>query len=99
MPPIGPSTSAFTPDRSPPHALPQSAKRCSTCRVHRHDGYDESISMYEQPAFKRARQYISVTGKHIYLTFPFTKDEDFPNVWEEYLLIRRRQLDELYFRN
>ncbi|WP_223488156.1 hypothetical protein [Pseudomonas sp. A-RE-19] len=66
---------------------------------HRHDGYDESISMYEQPAFKRAREYISVTGKHIYLTFPFTKDEDFPKVWEEYLLIRRRQLDEIYFRN
>ncbi len=40
-----------------------------------------------------------MTGKHIYLTFPFTKDEDFPKVWEEYLLIRRRQLDELYFRN
>ena len=55
--------------------------------------------MYEQPAFKRAREYISVTGKHIYLTFPFTKDEDFPKVWEEYLLIRRRQLDEIYFRN
>jgi hypothetical protein len=66
---------------------------------HSHDRYDESISIYEQPAFKRARQYISVTGKYIYLTFPFTKDEDFPKVWDEYLLIRRRQLDELYFRN
>lgn len=66
---------------------------------HSHDGYDESISMFEQPAFKRAREYISVTGKYIYLTFPLTKDEDFPKVWEEYLRIRRRQLDELYFRN
>ncbi|WP_259740209.1 hypothetical protein [Pseudomonas brassicacearum] len=66
---------------------------------HHHDGYDESISMYEQPAFKRTREYISVTGMYIYLTFPFTKDEDFPKIWEEYLQIRRRQLDELYFRN
>jgi hypothetical protein len=66
---------------------------------HYHDAYDESVAAYEQPAFKRARQYISVVGKYIYLTFPLTKDEDFPKVWEEYLSIRRRQLDELYFRN
>ncbi|VVQ05584.1 hypothetical protein [Pseudomonas fluorescens] len=66
---------------------------------HYHDTYDESVAAYEQPAFKRTRQYISVVGKYIYLTFPLTKDEDFPKVWEEYLSIRRRQLDELYFRN
>ncbi|MFJ2710774.1 hypothetical protein ACIOZM_07755 [Pseudomonas sp. NPDC087346] len=66
---------------------------------HYHEVYDESIALYEQPAFKRVRQYISVIGKHIYLTFPFTKDEDFPKVWNEYVSIRRRQLDELYFRN
>ncbi|PMW93491.1 hypothetical protein C1X59_29745 [Pseudomonas sp. FW215-R2] len=65
----------------------------------RHDGYDETVSVHEQPAFKRTRQYLSVSGKHIYLTFPFTRDEDFPTVWEEYLSIRRRQIDELYFRN
>ncbi|MDH2077048.1 hypothetical protein [Pseudomonas atacamensis] len=64
---------------------------------HHHDAYDESLSLYEQPAFKRARQYVSVVGKHIYLTFPLTRDEDFPNLWEEYLAIRKRQLDELYF--
>ena len=66
---------------------------------HYHHAYDESISHYEQPAFKRERQYISVVGMHIYLTFPLTRDEDFPKVWDEYLSIRRRQLDELYFRN
>ena len=38
-------------------------------------------------------------GKYIYLTLPLTKDEDFPKVWDEYLSIRRRQLDELCFRN
>lgn len=64
---------------------------------HHHDAYDETLALYEQPAFKRARQYISVVGKHIYLTFPLTRDEDFPNLWEEYLAIRKRQLDELYF--
>ncbi|MHA3736981.1 hypothetical protein ACXR0M_15120 [Pseudomonas sp. Eth.TT006] len=66
---------------------------------HHHDAYDESVAVYEQPAFKRARQYISVIGRHIYLTFPLTKDEDFPKIWEEYLSLRKRQLDELYFRN
>ncbi|MBP5948381.1 MULTISPECIES: hypothetical protein [Pseudomonas] len=66
---------------------------------HHHDAYDESVALFEQPAFKRARQYISVVGRYIYLTFPLTRDEDFPKVWDEYLSIRRRQLDELYFRN
>lgn len=66
---------------------------------HHHDGYDESVSVTEQPTFKRARQYIQVTGRFIYLTFPLTREQDFPKVWEEYLAIRRRQLDELYFRN
>ena len=66
---------------------------------HHHDAYDEGISLYEQPAFKRARQYIQVVGKFIYLTFPLTKVQDFPAVWNEYISIRRRQLDELYFRN
>ncbi|MFK3788716.1 hypothetical protein ACI2KO_00460 [Pseudomonas piscis] len=66
---------------------------------HHHPGYDESVSVCEQPTFKRERQYIRVIGKFIYLTFPLTRDEDFPKVWEEYLAIRRRQLDELYFRN
>lgn len=66
---------------------------------HYHAGYDESVAVTEQPTFKRARQYIQVTGKFIYLTFPFNREEDFPAVWEEYLSIRRRQLDELYFRN
>ena len=61
--------------------------------------YDEYISLLEQPAYKRVREYISVIGRTVYLTFPFTRDEDFPKVWEEYLVIRRRQLDELYFRN
>lgn len=67
--------------------------------AHHHEGYDEHLSLYEQPAFKRAREYIRLTDRLIYLTFPLTKDQDFPQVWEQYLLIRRRQLDELYFRN
>ena len=58
--------------------------------------YDEYISLLEQPAYKRVREYISVIGRTVYLTFPFTRDEDFPKVWEEYLVIRRRQLDELF---
>ncbi|MGC5703356.1 hypothetical protein J4P02_24465 [Pseudomonas sp. NFXW11] len=66
---------------------------------HYHHAYDESVSLNEQPAYKRVRQYIQVIGRFIYLTFPFTRDEDFPKVWAEYLAIRRRQLDELYFRN
>ncbi|NBF07858.1 hypothetical protein [Pseudomonas sp. Fl4BN1] len=66
---------------------------------HHHEGYDESVSLFEQPAFKRVREYIRVTGRFIYLTFPLTPDEDFPGVWEEYQQIRRRQLDELYFSN
>ncbi|KTC36398.1 hypothetical protein AO265_39755 [Pseudomonas sp. ABAC61] len=60
---------------------------------------EKSISLSEQPAYKRVREYIRVIGWFIYLTFPLTRDEDFPKVWEEYLVIRRRQLDELYFRN
>lgn len=67
--------------------------------AHHHDAYDEHLALYEQPAFKRAREYIRVTDRLIYLTFPLTKDQDFPEVWAQYLLIRRRQLDELYFRN
>ncbi|MDS9874243.1 hypothetical protein RMI40_05220 [Pseudomonas protegens] len=66
---------------------------------HYHYAYDEYISLLEQPAYKRVREYISVSGRTYYLTFPLTRDEDFPKVWEEYLVIRRRQLDELYFRN
>lgn len=30
---------------------------------HYHERYDESVSVTEQPTFKRARQYIQVTGK------------------------------------
>ncbi|UCZ85857.1 hypothetical protein LGQ10_06000 [Pseudomonas sp. L5B5] len=70
-----------------------------TTIYHYHYAYDESISLSEQPAYKRVREYIRVIGWFIYLTFPLTRDEDFPKVWEEYLVIRRRQLDELYFRN
>ena len=66
---------------------------------HYHDGYDESIALTEQPAFQRARQYIQVKGRFVYLTFPFIREAEFPKVWEQYVAIRRRQLDELYFRN
>lgn len=66
---------------------------------HYHDVYDESIALTEQPAFQRARQYIQVKGRFVYLTFPFIREAEFPKVWEQYVAIRRRQLDELYFRN
>lgn len=66
---------------------------------HYHERYDESIALHEQPAFKRARQYIQVKGRFVYLTFPLTREQDFPDVWAQYVAIRRRQLDELYFCN
>ncbi len=66
--------------------------------ISHHQG-EKYISAYEQPAFKRTQEYVTISGKLIYITFPFCKDEDFPRVWADYLEVRRRQLDELYFRD
>lgn len=65
--------------------------------ISHHNG-DKYLSAFEQPAFKRTQEYVTIAGKLIYLTFPFCTDEDFPRVWAEYLEIRKRQLDETYFR-
>jgi len=56
-------------------------------------------SVYEQPAFKRALVYKRDRQAYLSNLPILPKDEEFPKVWEEYLLIRRRRLDELYFRN
>jgi hypothetical protein len=64
--------------------------------IHHHQG-EKYISAFEQPAFKRAQEYVTIAGKLMYVTFPFCSDEDFPRIWEDYLHVRRRQLNELYF--
>lgn len=75
--------------------------RCSFAphRVHIRQHQDEKyISVYEQPAFRRTQEYVTISGKLIYITFPFCTDEEFPRVWTEYQDIRKRQIAELYFR-
>lgn len=66
--------------------------------ISHHHG-EKYISAYEQPAFRRTQEYVTISGELIYITFPFCTDTEFPRVWGDYLEIRRRQLDELYFRN
>jgi hypothetical protein len=66
--------------------------------ISHHQG-EKCLSAYEQPAFRRTQEYVRIPGKLIYITFPFCKDEEFPRVWSEYLEVRRRQLDELYFKD
>ncbi len=56
------------------------------------------VSAYEQPAYRKTQEYVTIGGKLIYITFPFCSDDDFPRVWTEYLDIRRRQLDQTYFK-
>jgi len=63
---------------------------------HRHG--EKHLSAYEQPAFKQSQEYVTIGGKLIYITFPFCTDEDFPRVWADYMEIRRRQLEEVYFK-
>lgn len=64
--------------------------------ISHHQG-EKYVSAYEQPAFRRTQEYVTISGKLIYITFPFCKDEDFPDVWKDYLKVRRRQLVEIYF--
>lgn len=66
--------------------------------ISHHQG-EKYISLYEQPAFRRTQEYVRISGKLIYITFPFCKDDDFPCFWADYMEVRRRQLDELYFRD
>lgn len=63
-----------------------------------HHQDDKHISVYEQPAFRRAQEYVTISGKLIYITFPFCTDEEFPRVWTQYQDIRKRQIAELYFK-
>ena len=65
--------------------------------ISHHQG-EKYLQAYEQPAFKGTQEYVRISGKLIYITFPFYNDEKFPRVWIEYLEVRKRQLDELYFR-
>lgn len=65
--------------------------------ISHHQG-EKYVSAYEQPALRRTQEYVTISGKLIYITFPFCTDEGFPRVWTEYLEIRKRQLDELYFK-
>jgi hypothetical protein len=62
-----------------------------------HQG-EKHLSAYEQPAFGQMQEYVRISGKLIYITFPYCKDEEFPGVWAKYLGVRRQQLDELYFK-
>jgi hypothetical protein len=64
--------------------------------ISHHQG-QKYISAYEQPAFRRAQEYVTIDGKLIYITFPFCTEGDFAQVWDKYLTIRRKQLDETYF--
>lgn len=64
--------------------------------ISHHQG-SKYISAYEQPAFQRTQEYVTIQGELIYITFPFCTDGDFPKVWCKYLNIRRRQLNETYF--
>jgi hypothetical protein len=65
--------------------------------ISHHQG-NKYISAYEQPAFQRAQDYVTIEGRTDLHHFPFCTDDDFPTVWGRYLNIRRRQLDETYFK-
>lgn len=64
--------------------------------IHHNQG-DKYVSAFEQPAYRRAREYVTVAGKLIYITFPFCSDAELPNMLGDYLAVRKRQLVELYF--
>ncbi len=67
---------------------------------HRHKKEFEDVlvvNVFEQPAYKGANEHLNIKDKHFYITFPFGTDEEIKNTMDEYLEIRRRQLDEVYF--
>lgn len=64
--------------------------------IHHHQG-DKSVAAFEQPAFRRTQEYVRISGKLIYITFPFCSDVDLPTMLADYIAVRKRQLDELYF--
>lgn len=64
--------------------------------ISHHNG-GKYVSAYEQPAYRKTQEYVTVAGKLVYITFPFCSDNDFPRVWTEYLETRKKQLDDTYF--
>jgi len=63
-----------------------------------HQG-ENYLQAYEQPVFKRTQEYVRIANRLIYITFPFCKDEEFTRIWADYIEIRKRQLDEVYFKD
>jgi hypothetical protein len=63
-----------------------------------HRQAENCVLVYELPAFRRTQEFVTISGKIVYITFPFCTGDDFPRAWAEYLDVRRRQLDELYFK-
>lgn len=64
----------------------------------RHQKDDQSVSVFEQPAFRMAQEYIEFSSKKVYLTFPFYRDDEMQKIWDEYVSIRNKQIEELYFK-
>jgi hypothetical protein len=56
-----------------------------------------SVAAYEQPCYKGFRDYLTVAGKLIYLTFPLSPERELESEINQYLSIRRRQLEEVYW--
>lgn len=65
--------------------------------VIRHHSGEKYIAALEQPAFKRTQEYIRIGGRLIYITFPFAMDSELSRTLDDYLHVRKRQLDELYY--
>ena len=65
-------------------------------RIH-HNVKGKYLSALEQPCYKAAQEYIQLKGELVYLTFPLTPVATFKDVFEDYLEIRKRQLEETYF--
>ncbi len=64
--------------------------------ISHHQG-DKYLTAFEQPAFRRTQEYARIRGRLIYITFPFCSDEDISGALDDYIRVRRQQLDALYF--
>jgi hypothetical protein len=56
------------------------------------------VTVVDQPAMDRARNYVTVDENMIYCTFPFVEIYRFNKVMDAYLEERREQIMELYFK-
>ena len=63
----------------------------------RHNLRSKYLSAYERPAYKGAQEYVQLKNKLIYLTFPFLGGKEMDEKLNEYLAIRRKQLESTYF--